>query len=92
LVQVIDLRERTTNTLHDNTTTVYWQQKGSTTTTTTKAAAYLLRLQDLCQCYHHYVPHHEYLSGVMNAMAEVCSRLWALSDSQLFSHFNATFP
>jgi hypothetical protein len=91
LVQSIDLRECTTNSLHDNTAAVYWQRKGSTTTTT-KAASYLLRLQALHQLYHHYVPRHVYLPGVMNAMADDCSRLWALSDSQLLSHFNATFP
>jgi hypothetical protein len=90
LVQAIDLRERTTNNLHDNTATMYWQRKGSTTTT--KSTSYLIRLKALHQRYNRYIPRHDYLSGVMNAMPDNCSRLWALSDSQLLSHFNATFP
>jgi hypothetical protein len=89
LVQSIDLRDRTINNLHDNTTFVYWQRKGYTTT---KAVAYLLRLQALHKHYHRYVPCHDYLPGVLNAMVDDCSRLWALSNSQLLAHFNATFP
>jgi hypothetical protein len=90
LVHAIDLRECTTSNLHDNTAAVYCQWKGSITTT--KSTSYRIRLQALHQCYHRYVPHHDYLPGVMNTMEDDCSRLWALSDSQLLSHFNATFP
>jgi hypothetical protein len=73
LAHYVDIRERTTNNLHNNTSAVYWQRKGSTTTT--KAAAYILHLQALHQWFHRYVPMQDYLAGNMNAMADDCSRL-----------------
>jgi hypothetical protein len=43
LVQAMDICERTTANLHDNTETVYGQRKiSTTTTTTTKAELYIL--------------------------------------------------
>jgi hypothetical protein len=90
LAQHVGARERTVQLLHDNTAAVYWQRKGSTTTT--GPAAYLLRLQALHQRFYRYVPVHDYIPGPANGMADDCSRLWELSDSQLVSYFNATYP
>jgi hypothetical protein len=86
LAHYADIGERTTNNLHDNTASVYWHRKSSTTTT--KAASYILRLRALHQLFHRYVARHYYLPGKMNVMADDCSRLWALSNSQLFAHFD----
>ena len=90
LVQGFDVRETTTATLSDNTPTVYWSRKGSTTTT--KAPAYLLRLASLHQRFHRYNPEISHIPGVVNKMADDCSRLWHLSDSQLLAYFNRTYP
>jgi hypothetical protein len=35
---------------------------------------------------------HDYLSGKMNAMVDDFSSLWALSDSQVFAHFDSLYP
>jgi hypothetical protein len=86
IAHYIDIREGTTNNLHDNTLAVYWQQKVSTTTT--KAAAYILCLQAIIQLTHQYVPRHEYLPGGMNTMADDCSRL----HSQVLAHFHYLYP
>lgn len=90
LVHATDMREHTTYNLHDNTPAVAWQRKGSTTTT--GPAAYLLRIQALHQRFHRYVPRHDYIPGLVNAMADDCSRLWELTDSQFLAYFNRTYP
>ena len=90
LVQAVDMRERTTHNLHDNTPTLYWQRKGSTTTT--GPAAYLLRLQSLHQRYHRCVSLHDYIPRPSNVMADLCSRSWHLTNKQLLTHFNTFFP
>jgi hypothetical protein len=90
LAQQYDIRERTIHTLCDNTPAVSWQSKGSRTTV--GAGAYLLRLQALHQQFHRYVPRHTHIAGTANKMANVCSRAWHLSDSELLTYFNSTFP
>jgi hypothetical protein len=85
-----DVRERTTLHKSDNTPTVFWQRKGSTTTT--GPAAYLLRLQSYHQRYHRYLPRSDYLEGLRNAMADDASRLFDLTDQQLLTYFNSTYP
>ena len=85
-----DLRERTQHVLTDNTPALAWQTKGSTTTT--GPAAYLLRLCALHQRFHRYVSLFDHIPGRDNQMADDCSRLWHLSDAQLLSHFDATYP
>ena len=90
LSDTVDLRERTVWTGSDNTANVHWLRKGSTTTT--GPPAHLLRIQAMHQRYHRYVPSHDYVPGTANKMADVCSRAWHLSDSQLIAHFNSSFP
>jgi hypothetical protein len=85
-----DVRERTIASGSDNTPTVAWQRKGSTTTTS--APAYLLRVQALHQRFHRYYSSAFFVPGTLNAMADDCSRLWTLSDEQLLSHFDLTYP
>lgn len=85
-----DVREATILTMSDNTPAVAWQGKGSTTTT--KAPAYLLRLQALHQRFHRYHPRFSHIPGLSNAMADDCSRLWHLSDTELLNHFNLHYP
>ena len=89
-VHAFDLRERTIASGSDNTPTISWQTKGSTTTTS--APAYLLRLQALHQRFHRYQTSSFFIPGTLNAMADDCSRLWHLNDSQLLAHFNSTYP
>lgn len=90
LVEVADLREHTVHTFHDNTPTKYWQRKGSATTL--GPAASLLRIQSFHQRYYRYVPFHDFLAGLLNRMADEASRLFNLSDEELLSHFNSTYP
>ena len=90
VAQHVDVRERTVHTLSDNTPTVHWQRKGSVTTL--GPAAYLLRLQALHQRHHRYVSRYDYIPGVANVLADLCSRSWHLSDDELLSHFNSLFP
>jgi hypothetical protein len=85
-----NIRERTVASGSDNTPTVAWQQKGSTTTTS--APAYLLRIQALHQRFHCYCLSSFFVPGLLNAMADDCSRLWRLTDAELISHFNLTYP
>ena len=85
-----DIREKTIATGSDNTPTIAWQTKGSTTTTS--APAYLLRLQALHQRYHRYQTSSFFVPGRLNAMADDCSRLWHLTDTELLSHFNSKYP
>jgi hypothetical protein len=85
-----DVRERTLHTATDNTPTLFWHRRGSISTNTTPA--YLLRLQALHQRYHRYIPTHSYLPGPLNGMGDDASRRWDLSDDELLTHFNLTYP
>jgi hypothetical protein len=89
-VSLADVRERTTHTCSDNTPSIAWQQRGSVTTNS--APAYLLRLQALHQRHHRYHPTFSHIAGVANGMADDCSRLWHLTDTQLLDYFNSTYP
>ena len=90
LAQQVNCRGRTMLPLGDNTPMVSWHHKQSTTTT--GPAAYLLRLNSIHQRHYRYVSKSSYIPGPANAMADDCSRLWHLSDSQLLAHFNSTYP
>ena len=76
--------------LTDNTPTMYWRGKGSTTTT--GPAAYLLQVSSLHQRHYRYKPEFHHISGPSNAMADDCSRKWNLSDDELLTYFNSTYP
>ena len=90
LAQQVNCRGRTMLPLGDNTPMVSWHHKQSTTTT--GPAAYLLRLNSIHQRHYRYVSKSGYLPGPANAMADDCSRLWHLTDSQLLAHFNSAYP
>ena len=90
IVTTVDCRERTIHTATDNTPALSWQLKGSATTT--GPAAYLLRLQALHQRHHRYLGKYSHISGPLNQMADDTSRLWKLSNEELLSHFNASYP
>ena len=90
VAQFGDISERTIGTLSDNIANVYWLQKGSTNTT--GPSAYLLRLQAHHQRFHQYLSHHDYIPGPANDMADICSRAWHLTDSQLLAYFDLHFP
>ena len=80
-----------TCSLSDNTPAVAWRTKGSTTTT--GAAVYLLQVSSLHQRHFRYdKPELHHIPGTINQMADDCSRLWHLSDSQLLHYFNSNYP
>jgi hypothetical protein len=83
ICQLYDVRERTIHTGTDQT-------RKSTTTNSTPA--FLLRLQAIHQRYHRYYPLHSYLPGKLNAMADDASRLWTLTDNELLTHFDLSYP
>jgi hypothetical protein len=85
-----DLREATIAVLNDNTPAISRSKKGSVTTK--GAAAYLLRIASFHQRHHRYLATFDHISGLANAMADDCSRLWHLNDSQFLSYFNQEYP
>ena len=74
----------------DNKASLSWATKGSATSD--RARAYLLRLNALHQRAHRYVARHHVIAGTANFMADDASRLWHLSDAELLTHFNYTYP
>ena len=90
IAQYYDVRERTILSKTGNLATLYWQQKGSATTT--EPPAYLLCLFGIHQRFHHYVPRHDYISGISNSMADDAKRLFHLTDSQFIQYFLNEFP
>jgi len=82
--------EMTHALFNDNLAAIHWLRRGSVTTTA--AAAYLLRLQALHRRHHRYNATYDYLPGKLNTMADDCSRLWHLSDTDLLTHFNLHYP
>jgi hypothetical protein len=84
------IRKRTIASGSDNIPTLAWQRKGSTTTTA--APAYLLRVQALHQCFYRYNSFSFFVPGKLNAMADDCSRMWYLTDHELLTHFDLTYP
>jgi hypothetical protein len=88
LAKKIDVRESTIHNSSDNVAMVWWQRKGSTSSSGPTDRP--LHLQALHQCHYHYVPLFDYIAG--EAMADVCSRLWHLSDAHLLAYFELTFP
>ena len=89
LANNFDVRERTILSKTDNLATLYWQQKGSSTTT--KVPAHLLQLFGIHQCYHRYVPQHDYIPGKSNPLADDSSQFFHLSDADFLTHLNSTF-
>jgi hypothetical protein len=85
-----DVREWTIHTSTNNTPTLFWHRRGSISTNTTPA--YLLHLQALHQHFHCYMPTHSYLHGPLNCMGDNASRRWDLSDHELLTHFNLSYP
>jgi hypothetical protein len=49
-------------------------------------------MQALHQRFHRYVPTHLYLPGPLNCMGDDASRHWDLSDNDLLTHFNLSYP
>ena len=90
LANLRDVRERTMWIGSDNRAAVSWATKGSATSLA--ARSYLLRVNALHQRAHRYVARHHYIPGIVNTMADDASRRWDLSDIELLSHFNLTFP
>jgi len=90
LSQLTDLMETTTATGTDNTPAQSWSSKKAVSST--GPASYLLRLQAMHQRTHRYQSRLFFVPGVANKMADDCSRLWHLSDSDLVAYFNATYP
>ena len=90
LTSKFDVAQRTICTLTDNTPALAWQHKASRTTF--GPGAYLLRLQALHRHKHGYCAQHQHIPGPSNQMADDCSRLWKLTDSQLIAHFNSVYP
>jgi len=90
LASAVNVTHLTTCGLNDNTPTVAWRQKGSTTTT--GPAAYLLQMSALNQRHHRYKPETFHIPGTANKMADDCSRKWDLTDDQLLTYFDLTYP
>ena len=90
LAHEVDLTETTTATGTDNSAGLSWSTKGAVSTST--PAAYLLRLQSIHQRRYRYQQRNFFVPGDANRMADDASRLWNLSDDELLTHFNSTYP
>ena len=90
LVQQYDISDRTAIPLGDNIPAVSWGHRGSVTTL--GATGHLLRLNSLHQRHFRYCSKPDFIPGPVNQMADDCSRLWHLSDDELLTHFNLTYP
>lgn len=90
IAQHWDVRERTIASLGDNTPALSRMAKGSVTSI--DIPAHLCRLSALHQRHHRYLAQYDHIAGSANSMADDCSRLWHLTDSQLLSHFQQTYP
>jgi len=90
LQQEVDCTERTVMPLGDNTPSVSWHLRGSTSSH--GPATYLLQINSLHQRHFRYLSKSGWIAGSVNQMADDCSHLWHLSDSQLLSYFNLTYP
>ena len=90
LQQLVNCSGRTIVPLGDNTAATVWQHKGSAMTS--GPTAYLLRVSSLHQRHYRYLSKADYIAGPVNQMADDCSRLWHLSDSQLLAYFNSKYP
>lgn len=90
LLQHFNCVERSIATFTDNISARAWLRKGSKTTH--GPAAYLLRIHALLQRHFRCRSTIDYVPGPANAMADDASRLWHLSDLDLLTHFNSTFP
>mmetsp|Transcript_16257 Transcript_16257/g.24301 ORF Transcript_16257/g.24301 Transcript_16257/m.24301 type:complete len:123 (-) Transcript_16257:366-734(-) len=88
--QHFDTRERTLLSKTGNLATLFWQRKDSATAN--NATSQLLCLFGIHQCYHCYVPRHDYILGVSNYIAEDASHLFHLVDKQLLTYLSATIP
>jgi hypothetical protein len=90
LAQLRDVAERTVWIASDNRAAVAWSAKGSATSMA--ARAYLLRYNALHQRQHRYISRHHYIPGPVNVMADDASRRWDLTDHELLTHFDRTYP
>ena len=90
LAQQYDVQERTLCALSDNTPAIARDQKGSTSLDS--PAAYLCQIASLHQRAYRYRLRSSHVPGTLNVMADILSRRWELSDSQMLDLFNTTFP
>ena len=90
LASTRDVSERTIWIASNNKAAISWATKGSSTSLA--ARSHLLRYNALHQRTHRYVSRHHHIPGPVNAMADDASRLWHLSDDELLSHFDASYP
>ena len=90
LASTVPVCHLTTCTFSDNTPAIVWQTKGSTTTS--GPAAYLFQVSALhCQHFWYKTELH-HIPSDHNSMADNCSQLWHLTDDQLLTYFNSTYP
>ena len=90
LAKYHDLRELTVATFSDNALAVAWGTKGSVTTA--GPASYLLRTASLHQRAHRYISQMFYIPGPANALADLASRRFDLSDTDLLATLNSRAP
>jgi hypothetical protein len=74
----------------DNTPAVAWATKGSTTSHSTNA--YLLHTLASQRRARPFQLNVCYTPGLTNLIADCCSRLFSLSDTEFLHHMNTTFP
>ena len=85
-----DLKHRTVRTGSDNIPAVAWRNKGSASTK--GSAAYLLRLASLQQRRLSHIPRVHCIPGMANILADIASRRFDLSSSQLLALFDSIAP
>lgn len=84
------LQGQTIVALGDNQAAVHWQHRRSTSTD--GPTAYLLRLLALHRRAHGYYPVTQYIPGPANHLADMLSRAFHLSDSDILTKLSALSP
>ena len=90
VARTADVRHTTVATWGDNTPSVAWTTRGSVSRNC--PAAYLLRLLALHRRHYRYSTAISHIAGMLNGMADDCSRLWQLTDAEFLHHMNTTYP
>ena len=90
MAQSHDLRELTVATFSEITPAVAWSTKGSVTTA--GPVSYLLRTASLHQRAHRYISQRFYIPGPANALADLASQRFDLSNADLLATLNSRAP
>ena len=90
LASLTNLTHVVTCSLSENTPDISWRTKCRTTTT--GPVDYLLKMYSIHRWHYIYEPDLHHIPVSINSIADNCSCLWYLNNSQLFDYFILNYP